>query len=202
MSMWHYWTSFKKKLVLADGVPLLLIRLYLAPVMVQAGWNKYSAFDNTVAWFGNSDWGLGLPSPVLLASMAIAAELVGGVFIGLGFITRLTSIPLMLTMAVAAVTVHWQHGWPAIADASSWLADGTILLNETVMSAPEKLNAANQILAEHGYIEWLTASGKFVILNNGIEFAATYFIMLFVLCLYGGGRFVSVDYWFSRLIAK
>lgn len=42
-----------------DGLPALLLRLYLAPVFIQAGWNKWQAFDNTVAWFGNPDWSLG-----------------------------------------------------------------------------------------------------------------------------------------------
>ncbi|MEF1306676.1 AraC family transcriptional regulator, partial [Vibrio owensii] len=43
-------------------------------------------------------------------------------------------------------------------------------------------------------------------LNNGMEFAATYFVMLLVLFFYGGGRYVSLDYWlrkpFSRTPAK
>ena len=37
-----------------------------------------------------------------------------------------------------------------------------------------------------------------VVLNNGIEFAATYFVMLLALFFLGGGRFVSVDYWMAR----
>jgi uncharacterized membrane protein YphA (DoxX/SURF4 family) len=101
-------------------------------------------------------------------------------------------------MVVAMITVHWQNGWPAIADAGSWLADGTLLMNESVMAAPEKLSAAKAILNEHGYIDWLTSSGNFVILNNGIEFAVTYFIMLTVLFCFGGGRYVSVDYYLAR----
>lgn len=183
-----------------DGVPLLLLRLYLAPIMIQAGWNKYSHFGDTVAWFEHS---LGMPLPGLMAALAVGAELIGGVFILFGFLTRLTSIPLMVTMLVAAITVHAENGWLAIADASSWLADGTILHSESIMGAPEKLDAAKRILAEHGHIDWLTSSGNFVILNNGIEFAATYFIMLAVLFFYGGGRFVSVDYFLGKkLLAK
>lgn len=178
--------------------PLLAIRLYLAPVMIQAGWTKLISFADTAAWFGNPDWGLGLPFPALLAALAIGAELVGGILILVGLLTRLAAIPLLATMGIAMGIVHWQHGWPAIADASSWLADGTLLYNEAVMAAPEKLKAANAILAEHGYIDWLTASGKFVILNNGIEFAATYFVMLLVLLCQGGGRFVSIDYFLAR----
>ncbi|MFT6978133.1 MAG: putative membrane protein YphA (DoxX/SURF4 family), partial [Shewanella psychromarinicola] len=44
----------------------------------------------------------------------------------------------------------------------------------------------------------LTSSGNFVILNNGIEFAITYLIMLFAIFALGGGRYTSVDYFISR----
>ena len=196
--MVNLYTQIIKKLRHADGLPLLLLRLYLAPVMVQAGWNKASNFEDIVSWFGNDDYGLGLPLPFVMALLATAAELVGGVFLLLGALTRLVSIPLMVTMIVAMVSVHAENGWLAIADASSWLADGTLLLNESVMDAPEKLQAAKSLLQEHGHYDWLTSSGNFVVLNNGIEFAATYFVMLLVLFFYGGGRYVSVDHFVRK----
>ncbi|MED5377938.1 MAG: DoxX family protein [Pseudomonadota bacterium] len=196
--MTHIYQQIVARLQVADGIPLLLLRLYLAPVMIQAGWNKASSFDSIVDWFGNDDYGLGLPMPLVMAFLATAAELVGGVLLLLGALTRLVSIPLMVTMIVAMVSVHAKNGWLAIADASSWLADGTILLNESIMAAPEKLAAAKSLLQEHGHYDWLTSSGNFVVLNNGIEFAATYFIMLLVLFIYGGGRFFSVDYYVNK----
>ena len=196
--MTHIYQQIVARLQVADGIPLLLLRLYLAPVMIQAGWNKESSFDSIVDWFGNDDYGLGLPIPLVMAFLATAAELVGGVLLLLGALTRLVSIPLMVTMIVAMMSVHAKNGWLAIADASSWLADGTILLNENIMAAPEKLAAAKSLLQEHGHYDWLTSSGNFVVLNNGIEFAATYFIMLLVLFIYGGGRFFSVDYYVNK----
>ena len=196
--MTHIYQQIVARLQVADGIPLLLLRVYLAPVMIQAGWNKASSFDSIVDWFGNDDYGLGLPMPLVMAFLATAAELVGGVLLLLGALTRLVSIPLMVTMIVAMVSVHAKNGWLAIADASSWLADGTILLNENIMAAPEKLAAAKSLLQEYGHYDWLTSSGNFVVLNNGIEFAATYFIMLLVLFIYGGGRFFSVDYYVNK----
>ena len=196
--MTHIYQQIVARLQVADGIPLLLLRLYLAPVMIQAGWNKASSFDSIVDWFGNDDYGLGLPMPFVMAFLATAAELVGGVLLLLGALTRLVSIPLMVTMIVAMMSVHAKNGWLAISDASSWLADGTILLNENIMAAPEKLAAAKSLLQEHGHYDWLTSSGNFVVLNNGIEFAATYFIMLLVLFIYGGGRFFSVDYYVNK----
>ena len=187
---------------LADGIPALLLRLYLAPVLMQAGWNKLQNFDNTVAWFGNNEWGLGLPFPELLAALAAGTEFFGGWLLLFGLFTRLISIPLMFTMIVAAVTVHLKNGWLAIADPNSWLADGTIFHNEVVMASAEKKQRAIEILQQHGHYDWLTSSGSFTILNNGIEFAATYFIMLLTLFFIGGGRFVSVDYFLAKKFYK
>ena len=196
--MFQLYHQCAARLYLVDGLPLLLLRLYLAPVMVQAGWNKTTSFDNIVDWFGNEDYGLGLPAPLVMAFLATAAELVGGIFLLFGALTRLVSIPLLITMLVAMFSVHAKNGWLAIADASSWLADGTIFYNQSVMEAPQKLNAAKSLLQEYGHYDWLTSSGNLVILNNGVEFAATYFVMLLVLLVYGGGRFVSVDYLISK----
>ncbi|SNY54042.1 putative oxidoreductase [Arsukibacterium tuosuense] len=193
---------FIGRLAICSGLAPLLLRLILAPVLIQAGWNKFSHFADTVAWFGNSDWGLGLPLPWLLASLAIAAELVGGVMLLLGLLTRLVTIPLLVTMLVAIFAVHLPYGWPAIADTSSWLADGTLLLNERVMDSSDKIEAARSLLQQHGNYDWLTSSGKLVILNNGIEFAAIYFAMLLSLLFSGGGRFVSVDYWLKHYVGR
>ncbi|HEY0921159.1 DoxX family protein [Rheinheimera pacifica] len=172
-----------------SGLAPLLLRLYLAPVLLQAGWNKYQHFDNTVAWFANTDWGLGLPAPALLAALAIAAETLGAVFLLLGLFTRLVSIPLIITMLVAIFAVHWPNGWLAIADTSSWLA------NERVVNSAEQLSRIKELLQQHGNYGWLTSNGNVVILNNGIEFAATYSVMLVSLFFSGGGRYTSLDYW-------
>ncbi|MCW8108656.1 DoxX family protein [Alteromonas ponticola] len=192
------YTSFKKALTHFDGAPLLLLRLYLAPIFIQAGWTKVIGFSDTVAWFGNQEWGLGLPFPAVLVTLTIAAELVGGVMLLLGLFTRLVSIPLSITMLVAMITVHAKNGWLAIADTSSWFADGTLFYDGSVMASADRLEMAKSILQEYGRYDWLTQSGNFVILNNGIEFAATYFLMLLILLFYGGGKYVSVDHLLAR----
>jgi putative oxidoreductase len=201
MKLMDLYTPLHKMLdksLAVEGIAPLLLRLYLAPVMIQGGWTKYQNFAGIVDWFGNPEYGLGLPFPVVLAFLATAAELVGGIFLVIGLATRWVSIPLMVTMLVAMFSVHWSNGWTAIADASSWMSDGTIMLNEAVMNAPDKLAAAKGILQEHGNYEWLTSSGKFVVLNNGIEFAMTYFIMLLSLFFTGGGKYTSVDYFLAK----
>ncbi|CCU70579.1 DoxX family protein [Thalassolituus oleivorans] len=181
-----------QRLQYLDGLPPLLLRLYLAPIMMQAGWNKLSHFSDTAAWFGNPDWGLGLPFPELMAALATGTELIGGALLVVGLATRWVSIPLLFTMLVAAFSVHWENGWLAIADGSSWLA------NDRVLEAGERLSRAKDILQEYGNYDWLTGRGSVVILNNGIEFAATYALMLLVLITNGGGRYTSIDYWIAR----
>ncbi|PIE24894.1 MAG: hypothetical protein CSA60_02770 [Neptuniibacter caesariensis] len=177
---------------IADGLAPLLLRLYLAPVLLQAGWNKLTHFEDTAAWFANPDWGLGLPLPEVMTALAAGTEFMGGILLILGLAVRWISIPLMVTMLVAAFAVHWENGWLAIADGGSWLA------NERVAEAQERLAAAKSLLQEHGHYNWLTGRGSVVILNNGIEFAMTYFVMLLSLFFTGAGRWVSVDYFIAN----
>ena len=173
-----------------DAIAPLALRLYLFLPFWMAGTTKWASFDSTVQWFGNSEWGLGLPAPMLLAFLATWTEILGAVFLSIGFATRYVAIPLMATMVVAALSVHWAHGWSAIADSA---ADPEVA---------ERLNAAKSILREHGNYNWLTEKGNFVILNNGIEFAITYLIMLLSLFFTGAGNVVSVDYWIKKKFGR
>ena len=180
-----------------DGLPALALRLYLAPIFWMAGSQKIDLgtlmpYQNTVDWFGNPEWGLGLPLPTLMAFMAGWTELLGAIFLAVGILVRWISIPLLFTMAVATFSAHWDNGWQAIAD------PGAPFANERVMESAERLTAAKDLLREHGNYSWLTARGSFVILNNGIEFAVSYFVMLLALLALGGGRYVGIDYWLER----
>jgi putative oxidoreductase len=176
-----------------DFLGPLALRLYLAPIFWMAGTGKLSDIESTADWFGNPDWGLGLPFPTLLAWLAASTETVGAILLVIGLAVRWVSIPLMITMIVATFSVHWQHGWQAIADTKFCLFNCS-----DALEAAERLGVAKEILKEHGNYEWLTGQGSFVVLNNGIEFAATYFIMLLVLFFIGAGRYLSVDYWVDR----
>ena len=185
---WYYniHNAIFPRLQYLDGLAPLAIRLYLVPVFWMAGTQKISGIDSTIEWFGNPDWGLGLPFPTLMAYLAAYTEAIGALLLLIGLATRWISIPLMITMLVAAFAVHWDNGWAAIADSSA-------------QDVAQRLGAARDILRENGNYSWLTEKGSFVILNNGIEFAVTYFVMLLSLLFAGGGRFTSADYYLSRL---
>lgn len=184
-----------------DGIPALALRFYLVPIFWMAGTKKIDLstlmpYQNTIDWFGNPEWGLGLPLPALMAFMAGWTELLGAIFLAVGILVRWISIPLLVTMAVAAFTAHWTNGWQAIAD------PGAPFANERVMESAERLAAAKEILREHGNYSWVTGRGSLVILNNGIEFATSYFVMLLALLALGGGRYVSLDYWLDRWFGR
>ena len=101
-----------------DGLAPLALRLYLVPVFWVAGTMKLGGMENTIAWFGNPDWGLGLPFPALMAYLAAYTVVIGAILLALGLATRWISIPLMVTMLVAIFAVHWDNGWAAIADSN------------------------------------------------------------------------------------
>ena len=188
LAKWYYsiHNAIFPRLQYLDGLAPLAMRLYLVPVFWMAGTQKIAGMENTIDWFGNPDWGLGLPFPSLLAHLAAYTEAVGALLLLLGLAIRWISVPLIVTMLVAAFAVHWDNGWAAIADSSA-------------QEVAVRLGAAREILQEHGNYSWLTEKGSYVILNNGIEFAVTYLVMLLGLLFSGGGRFTSVDYYLSRL---
>ena len=181
---------------LLNGLGPLALRLFLFPVFWVAGMNKLEGFDNIVEWFGNSEWGLGLPMPTLMAFLATATEVVGAVLLLLGLATRWIAVPLMITMLVAIFSVHWPNGWQATHDLMSWGA------NENAEEALRRLGIAKDILREHGNYEWLTEKGGITSSNNGIEFGTTYFVMLLALFVSGGGKIFSVDYYLDKHFSK
>lgn len=181
-----------EKIKLLDFTAPLLLRIYLAPIFIMAGWGKLSDLESTAYYFGEY---LGLPLPDLMAFLAGATEFFGGIAILIGFATRWFSLPLMMTMVVAAATAHWANGWHALPETTltvpwEWRTD---LIDEAV----KRRDVARNLLEQHGNYEWLTEAGGFTVLKNGIEFAATYFIMLLPLLFFGAGR-ASVDHLLSR----
>ena len=175
-----------------DFLAPLFLRMYLVPVFWMAGSKKVEGFDGIVEWFGNSDWGLGLPFPFLMALLATATEFFGAIALFFGIAVRWFSIPLMITMVVAAGAVHWDNGWQAITDPSAPFA------NERVIDGANKLAIVKDVLQEHTNYDYITSSGSVVMLNNGIEFSMTYFVMLLALLFMGAGRYISIDYWIER----
>jgi putative oxidoreductase len=171
------------------------LRLYLAPIFILAGMNKLGNVENVAAYFEY----LGIPASGVLVYVAGLSELIGGILLIPGIAVRLVTIPLMVTMVVAAGTAHWEYGWHVLPETEltvpwEWRRD---LIDDAV----ERRSRARSILKEHGNYKWLTEAGSITILKNGIEWAATYFLMLLTLFFSGAGR-LSVDYAVSKYLLK
>lgn len=175
-----------------DFLGPLALRIYLAPIFIMAGSNKLAHAEHLGPYFAS----LGIPAADTMVYVAALTELLGGIALLIGLAMRWFALPLMFTMIVAAVTAHWDNGWHALPETEltvpwEWRTD---LIEE----ANVRKDKARQLLREHGNYEWLTESGGFTVLKNGIEFAATYFIMLLALFFTGAGRYFSLDYWIAR----
>lgn len=81
---------------------LLILRLYWGWSFAQTGWGKLMNLDRTAGFFGD----LGIPLPKLNAIVAGATECFGGLLLAAGLFSRLVSVPLAFTMAVAYGTAH------------------------------------------------------------------------------------------------
>ena len=158
----------------STGWPLAL-RLYLVPIFWMAGARKIAGMDQTVEWFGNPDWGLGLPfsrpagrSGGLYRSHHRSAVAVTGPCYALD------RTPLMVTMLVAIFAVHWDYGWAAIADSG---IPGSGCAHWHRHGYPQR--------ARH--YAWLTEKRQPGDSQQWHRIAVTYFIMLLSLLFTGGG---------------
>ncbi|MEM9183347.1 MAG: DoxX family protein [Pseudomonadota bacterium] len=172
------------------------LRVYLAPIFILAGSNKLSNAENIGKYFDS----LGIPAPELMAYVAGGTEFIGGWLLVAGLAVRWIAIPLMFTMVVAATTVHWENGWhvgPETELTAPWE-----WREDLIEAGVERRSKARSLLRRHGNYSYLTEAGSITINKNGIEWAATYFLMLMALMGLGAGKFVSVDYWLGRFLKK
>ena len=92
-----------------QSLSLLLARLAVAYGFLEPALMKWKDIDGIATWFGT----MGIPFPTLNAYMSATTEILGVVLLTLGLFTRLISIPLIVVMIVAIVTVHLAHGFSA-----------------------------------------------------------------------------------------
>ncbi len=86
-----------------SNIWLLLLRVLTAAFMLTHGWPKFQRLiSGEEIEFGDP---LGVGATASLA-MAAFAEFFCSILIGVGFRTRLATIPLLITMGVAAFIVH------------------------------------------------------------------------------------------------
>ena len=86
---------------------LLFARFALAYGFYEPALTKWNNFDTTVEWFAS----LGIPFASLATLVTASIEIMGVVFLVLGLFTRLITLPLMMIMLVATLTVHLSNGF-------------------------------------------------------------------------------------------
>jgi putative oxidoreductase len=104
---------FRKIIATSASWALVPLRLGLAVIMIAHGAQKVlgsfggSGFKAFIA--GTTPFGFMKPAWLWLA-MAALSELIGGVLVGLGFLTRVGAFFIACTMLTAIVGVHWPNG--------------------------------------------------------------------------------------------
>ena len=93
----------------SQSISLLFARLIVAYGFYEPAMQKWSDIHSVATWFSS----MGMPLPLFNAYMAATTEIVGVVFLTLGFMTRIISVPLIIIMIVAIFTVHLAHGFSA-----------------------------------------------------------------------------------------
>lgn len=85
------------------SIPEIAARLTIGTIFVESGWGKLQDLPKVIGYFES----LGIPFANLQAPLVSGLELVAGLFILTGFLTRLSSLPLIGIMLVAIRTAHW-----------------------------------------------------------------------------------------------
>ena len=161
------------------GVRALLAVGFFGPAMMKA-----KNIQATADWFRF----LKIPAPTFSAYLATGTELLGLVLLIIGFATELISVPLIIILLVAILTVHIDNGWLAIASSEN-------------IEVAERMGAAKDILIENANYDWLTSKGNLVILNNGVEFPVIYIVLALLLVAFGPGK-ISLERIIKQIKSK
>ena len=105
----NIYMEFSRLSEYGKSLALLFARLAIAYGFYEPAMMKFKDIGSVAEWFGS----MGIPFPTLNAYMAASTEVLGVVLLTLGFLTRAISIPLIVVMIVAIVTVHLPNGFSA-----------------------------------------------------------------------------------------
>ena len=86
-------------------IPALLMRLFVGYFFMETGWAKIHNLDTFATRF--AQWGI--PHPAFNAALSAYTEFLGGALTILGLGMRLVSIPMIINMIVAVVTVKLKN---------------------------------------------------------------------------------------------
>jgi len=125
------------------NIGLTLLRIFAGIGLVSHGYLKLPPSEQFVGIVGS----IGFPMPHLFAWAAALSESVGGIFLILGFFTRISSFFIAFTMATALIGVHFNDPFQKkelaflyffialcflFFGANSWSVDGVIRRRESL----------------------------------------------------------------------
>ncbi|PCJ33522.1 MAG: oxidoreductase [Moraxellaceae bacterium] len=96
----------------AAGIDTLPVRLAVGGIFAAHGAQKLFGWFGGYGLEGTAGWmaSIGLEPGLLLAALAGGAEFFGGLLLIVGLLVRPAALMLAITMVVAIVTVHFEHG--------------------------------------------------------------------------------------------
>jgi len=109
MKLKELYINFTHVTNLFKPLSLLFARLVVAYGFYTPAMNKFKDIEGVAEWFGS----IGIPFPLLNTYMAATTEMLGVVLLTFGLFTRAISLPLIVVMIVAIVTVHLPNGFSA-----------------------------------------------------------------------------------------
>ena len=78
---------------------LAIVRVYWGWQIAQNGWGKLHNLANVTQFFAS----LGLPAPGPTATFVATFEFVGGIFLAVGFLSRIVALGLVIDMTTAYI---------------------------------------------------------------------------------------------------
>lgn len=95
------------------NLAILILRLCLAVVFISHGLQvAFGLFGGPdITGFSKMLAGLGFKFPFVWAYIAAYTQLIAGLFLVLGFLTRFAAVSLFIFMLVAAIKVHLSNGF-------------------------------------------------------------------------------------------
>lgn len=83
----------------------LVARITVGYVFMLTGWGKLQNLDRITGYFES----LGIPLPEIMAPFVSGIEFVGGLFLIVGVLTRISGGALAVTMIVAILSAKWEE---------------------------------------------------------------------------------------------
>jgi len=109
MKLFQFYQEFSRLSEYTHSLALMLARFAVAYGFYEPAMMKWSDISSVADWFAS----MGIPFATLNAYMAASTEIAGVILLVLGLLTRFISLPLIVVMIVAIVTVHLPNGFSA-----------------------------------------------------------------------------------------